>query len=231
MASESTQETRIRDHVFISYSHKDIKWMEKFRAQLSVIQQTVLEIWSDERIESGQNWLEEINAAIARARVALLLVTPDFFASEFIRDHELPKILTRHQGKGLFLSWVPIRHTAYQKSYLAKIQAAISDPGRPLRDRSEAEQDLAMSQIAGMIGEKLAQSVRVSGDERQRLMENVRERLKGRFEVLEEVGYGDTSIVFRGRQGLRDCAVKVMVSGKLSPGERKNLKELLGKAA
>src|SRR5262249_16491066 len=53
----------------------------------------------------------------------------------------------------------------------------------------------------------------------------------GRFEVLEEVGYGDTSIVFRGRQGLRDCAVKVMVSGKLSPGERKNLKELLGKAA
>jgi hypothetical protein len=40
MASESTQQIRVRDRVFISYSHKDHEWMEKFRAQLKVIQQT-----------------------------------------------------------------------------------------------------------------------------------------------------------------------------------------------
>ena len=114
-------------------------------AQLSALQQTKrLEIWSDKRIQPGQNWLEEIDAAIARAGVALLLATPDFFASQFIRNHELPKILKKHQGEGLFLYWVPIRHTAWQQSYLATIQAAISDPERPLRDRSEAEQDRAM---------------------------------------------------------------------------------------
>jgi internalin A len=120
MASESTQETRMRDEVFISYSHEDTVWMEKFRAQLSALQQTKrLEIWSDKRIQPGQYWLEEIDAAIARAGVALLLATPDFFASQFIRNHELPKILKKHQGEGLFLYWVPIRHTAWQQSYLA----------------------------------------------------------------------------------------------------------------
>jgi serine/threonine protein kinase len=231
MASESAQETRMRDQVFISYSHKDAEWMEKFSAQLKVIQQTSrLEIWSDERIESGQNWQEEIDAAIGRARVALLLASADFFASEFIRNHELPEILKRHQGEGLFLYWVPIRHAAYPKSYLANIEAA-SDPKRPLRDLSEAEQDRTMSGIALKIGEKLGQSVRMPGDARQRLREDVRERLKGRFDVLEEIGCGDTSIVFRGRQGLQECAVKVLVSGGVSSGERENLRVLLDKAA
>src|SRR5262245_7239322 len=88
-----------------------------------------------------------------------------------------------------------------------------------------------MAEITLEIGETLGQSVRVPGDERQRLMEVVRKRLKGRCEVVEEVGCGDTSIVFKGKQGMRDCAVKVLVSGGVSSGERKNLKKLLDKAA
>ena len=231
MASESTQEIRMRDQVFISYSHQDAEWMKKFSAQLKLIQRTgCLDIWSDERIKSGQNWQQEIDAAIAKARVALLLATPDFFASEFIQNEELPKILKRHQEKGLFLYWVPIRHGAYPKSYLVNIQAA-SDPKQPLRDLSEADQDRIMSQIALDIGEKLGQSVRVVSDARQQLMENVRERLKRRFEVIEEIGCGDTSIVFRGRQGLRDFAIKVLVSGGVSPSERETLRAFLRGAA
>jgi serine/threonine protein kinase len=169
--------------------------------------------------------------AIAKVRVALLLATPDFFDSEFIHNEELPKILKRHQDKGLFLYWVPIRHGAYSKSYLADIQAA-SDPKQPLRDLSEADQDRIMSQIAMDIGEKLGQSVRVVGHARQHLMENVRERLKGHgFDVIEEIGCGDTSIVFRGRQGLREFGIKVLVSGGVSATERETLRALLDKAA
>jgi serine/threonine protein kinase len=231
MASESTPETRMRDQVFISYKHKDAEWMKKFSAQLSVIRQTGrLDIWSDKRIKPGQNWRQEIDAAIARARVALLLVTPDFFESEFIQNEELPKILKRHRERGLFLYWVPIRSGAYPKSFLADFQAA-SDIDKPLQAQSEADQDRIMSQIADKIGETLGQSVRVVGDERQRLMEQVRQRLKGRFEVIEEIGCGNTSIVFRGRQGLRDVAIKVLVSGDVSFGERATLRAFLHDAA
>jgi serine/threonine protein kinase len=180
--------------------------------------------------KSGQDWEKEIDAAIGRACVALLLASADFFASEFIQNEELPKILKRHQSEGLFLYWVPIRHAAYPRSRLADIQAA-SDIKRPLEGLSEAEQNRIMSEITLEIGEKLGQSVRVAGDARQRVMEKVREQLRGRFEVLEEVGCGDTSIVFRGRQGLRECAVKVLVSGGVSAGERDNLRALLDKAA
>jgi hypothetical protein len=184
MTSEPTQETRMRDQVFISYRHEDAEWMKKISAQLKVIQQTGrLEIWSDERIKSGQNWQQEIDAAIARARGALLLVTPAFFASEFIQNQELPKILERHQKEGLFLYWVPIRHGAYLKSSLADIQA-FGNLDRPLRDLSEADQDRIMSQIAMDIGEKLGQSVHVTGDARQDLREKVKARLS-HFDVRE----------------------------------------------
>src|SRR5262249_54363447 len=232
MASESTQQTRMRDEVFISYSHKATEWMDKIRAHLTVIQQTGrLKIWSDQQLEAGQNWQKELDTAIARARVALLLTSAEFFASEFIQNEELPKILKRHQEEGMFLYWVPIRHAAYRKSILANFQAAC-DPNRPLRDLSEGEQDRTMSEIALKIGEKLGKSVTVAGYERQRLMENVRERLKGRFEILEAIGCGDTSITFRGQQGLREYAVKALVSGgRFSSEERENLRALLGKAA
>lgn len=231
MASELTPASRMRDQVFISYSHKDVEWMERFSAQLKVVQQTDrLEIWADDRIESGQSWQGEIETAIARARVALLLTSADFFASKFIQNDELPNILKRHQEHGLFLYWVPIRHAAYPMSRLAGIQAA-SDPKRPLQGLSEAEQERIMSEIALEIGEKLGQSVRVAGDARQRVMEDVRQRLRGRFEVIDEIGSGDTSIVFRGRQGLREYAVKVLVSGGVSSGERDALKACLDKAS
>jgi len=231
MASESTQETRMRDQVFISYSHQDAEWMDKIRSHLTVIQQTDrLDIWSDERIEAGQYWQQEIDAAIAKARVAVLLLTPDFFSSKFIQNDELPKILKRHREDGLFLYAVPIRHGAYQQSVLGEIQHA-SDDAQPLGGLSEAEQDRIMSQIALDIGEKLGQSVRMAGGARRQLMEDVRKRLRGRLEVIEEIGCGDSSIVFRGQQGLRDFAIKVLVSGGVSPSEREVLGAFLRDAA
>ena len=169
MVCELTRVSRMRDQVFISYSHKDIAWIERFSTHLTVIQQTDrLVAWSDKRIQSGQNWQAEINDAIARSCVALLLASPDFFASAFIKNEEFPEILKRHRDKDLFLYWVPIKHAAYEKSWLADFQAA-SDPKQPLQGRSEAEQDRLMSEIALGIGEKLGQSVRVAGGARQNL--------------------------------------------------------------
>jgi serine/threonine protein kinase len=226
MPAELPQEARMRDQVFISYSHKDTAWMERFKAQLAVIEDR-LEIWSDERIDSGQNWQEEIDNAIARSRVALLLASADFLNSKFIRNEELPKILKKHQEKDLFLYWVPIRSAPYSLSRLAGIQAA-SNPERALEELSEAAQNRLMSEIAIRIGEKLGQSVRIAGDARQTLIERVRQLLRElRIEILEEIGCGDTSLVLKGRQGLREYAIKVLVNGGLSASERANLKARL----
>ena len=108
MVSELGQQVRMRDQVFISYSHKDVEWMERFSTHLKAIGQTGrLKTWTDHQIEPGQDWRAEIEAAMARASVALLLTSADSLASEFIQKEEIPTLLKKHQNEGLFLYWCP----------------------------------------------------------------------------------------------------------------------------
>ena len=65
--------------VFISYSHKDEVWKDRLVTHLGVLQQEgLLDLWDDRRIGAGGNWYQKIEEAIARASVAVLLVSADF---------------------------------------------------------------------------------------------------------------------------------------------------------
>src|SRR6476469_5259892 len=97
----------VRDKIFISYSHEDTAWRDRFALMLAPRMNTASKLWSDELIPPGARWSEEINTAISSSRVALLLVTPHFLTSTFINETELPEIL-RQQSDGLLVRWVPV---------------------------------------------------------------------------------------------------------------------------
>jgi internalin A len=83
-----------RDQLFISYSHRDESWLEEFVTMLAPVQKSgSLNIWSDKEIRAGEDWSAKIQEAICRAKIALLLVSGAFLASDFIQKSELPKIL------------------------------------------------------------------------------------------------------------------------------------------
>jgi WD40 repeat protein len=52
-----------------------------------------LEVWNDERTVTGEQWRPTIADAITRSRVALLLVSGSFLASDYIMRRELPALL------------------------------------------------------------------------------------------------------------------------------------------
>jgi internalin A len=100
----------VRRELFISYSHRDLKWLEQLRTHLKPLERNYnLERWDDSRIKPGDKWLVEIEQALARAAVALLLVSPDFVASDFIDRKEMPSLLDAAQNQGLEILWVPLR--------------------------------------------------------------------------------------------------------------------------
>jgi hypothetical protein len=82
--------------VFISYSHKDKKWCDLFKTMSKPLERYVgLTFWSDADIEPGRKWPEKIHAALESATVAVLLVSANFLASDFIADVELHHQLNR----------------------------------------------------------------------------------------------------------------------------------------
>ncbi|XXX74160.1 toll/interleukin-1 receptor domain-containing protein [Sorangium sp. So ce134] len=95
-----------RPTVFISYSRADTEWKDRLVAHLGVLQkQELLELWDDGRVGAGDAWKPEIDAAIRRASVAVLLISADYLSSPLALDEEIPHLLKRrHDGRFCILA-------------------------------------------------------------------------------------------------------------------------------
>jgi hypothetical protein len=90
-----------RSQIFISYSHADRTWLARLRKQLSPLERREeLDVWADTNLTPGDLWRDEIEAALERAKVAILIITTDFLASTFITQVELPALLAAAQKGG-----------------------------------------------------------------------------------------------------------------------------------
>jgi hypothetical protein len=112
--------------VFISYSHKDAKWLDKLKLFLRPLEdQDLIRVWDDTEIQPGAQWLDEIQKALGSARVAVFLVTQDLLNSPFIRDKELPALLEAANNRGCLIFGIAVSSTTFEDSPLARFQGAI----------------------------------------------------------------------------------------------------------
>ena len=76
---------------------------------------------------------------IEDAKVALLLVSENFLASDFITKNELPPLLEAAQHKGVLVLWLALSAIGGKETPIAGFQG-LNDPGKPLSEMSEDEQ-------------------------------------------------------------------------------------------
>lgn len=148
-----------RTKVFISYSHRDADQLERLTTHLKPLQRCGrVDAFADTRIGLGDDWRERIEHALARARVAILLVTADFAASDFIAEHELPPLLAAAQDPDDPVTVIPVFVSqAHGLPEALTGLEGVGSPDRPLLNRNEGEQETAWAELSKAIESLLPQ--------------------------------------------------------------------------
>ena len=140
-----------RTQVFISYSHADAEYLGRLKVHLRPFErQGAVDLWADSRITAGQRWKQEIAAAMDRAVMAILLVSADFLASDFIAENELPPLLEAAQKHGVKILPVVLKPCAFSDLPAISQFQSVNDPKKPLvslteNDREQVWYDLAVA--------------------------------------------------------------------------------------
>ena len=172
-----------RRQLFISYSHRDGEWVERLRRMIRPLEQRYgLERWDDSRIQAGGLWKQEIEQALASASVALLMVSADFLASDFVTLSELPPLFLAAKQEGLRILWLPLRPSLWKHIPEIEQYQAVIPPGRTLAEMAEVEQERVFVQIAELI----LSTFQEQEESRARLRKQEEKRLARELQAREQ---------------------------------------------
>src|SRR5215831_21074494 len=144
--SSRTQE---RTKVFISYSHKDEKWLRRLEIHLRpLVRDSGIETWDDKKIHPGSKWREEIKNAIESAKVAVLLVSADFLASDFIATDELPSLLNAAQEDGATILPVIVSPSRFRHTQSLSQFQTVNNPSKPLTSMDKHKREEVFVQVS-----------------------------------------------------------------------------------
>jgi hypothetical protein len=169
--------------VFISYAHTDNespepskRWLNRLLEQLQpLVLQDKVKAWSDTQIEAGQLWDQSIKIQLQSAKAAVLLLSPAFLASKYIRNSELPVLLMNAMNEGRTVIPIILRPCLFTETKfkyphpvkgpgelsLSVFQSA-NPPSKSLNSMQEHEQDQVLVSVAQRIL-KLAQQAPLGG--------------------------------------------------------------------
>lgn len=114
--------------VVLSYSHKDEALRNELDAHLSVLRRlNIVETWHDRKLVPGQSWDPRIKEMIYAADVILLLLSADFFNSDYCYDEEMKIALERHSRGEAVVVPVLARPCQWKQTEIAAIHGLPKD--------------------------------------------------------------------------------------------------------
>ena len=144
--------------VFISYSHEDEACKEQLVTHLGVLKHAVKPvIWHDRCIDAGKKWDDEIRRNMTCASVAILLISPNFLNSDYIREKEVSYLRERQKQEQLTIVPFIIRDCAWEQVEWLRSLQVLPPNGRPVLDGDNRQQNRDMKQLVEEICKLLRQ--------------------------------------------------------------------------
>ena len=118
--------------VFISYSHRDEKALDRLHTHLAVLRRTnLIAAWYDREILAGGEVDHDIESNLDNSEIFLALVSPDFLASNYCYEREMEVALKRHEQGALRVIPIILEPCDWRSSPLGRLKALPKD-GKPI---------------------------------------------------------------------------------------------------
>ena len=144
----------MRDSIFICYSQKNKPLLEEVLEMLNGLNHQIdvpIQSWSDQAIKGGERWKQEIQTAINRTKVAILLISRPMLASEFIKKEELPQFYKLEKAKQITIIPLYIQKCTAPEAMNAFQAPAPNGPENPWNTLTEPEQDDTLANLGERI--------------------------------------------------------------------------------
>jgi tetratricopeptide (TPR) repeat protein len=133
-------------NIFYSYSHKDEELCKKLITALSPLRREgLINNWYDRKIGPGEEWRKAIDEHLDKSRVILLLISPDFVASDYCYDIEMGRAMELFKSGKACVIPIILRPADWHYLPFAELQALPKD-GKPVTtwpDEDEAFLEIA----------------------------------------------------------------------------------------
>lgn len=127
-------------NLFYSYAHEDEKSCEEIMRSLEPLRdEGVISEWYDRRITAGEDWRSQISENLDRAKIVLLMVSPNFLDSEYCMGVELMQALDRHWERQCRIVPIILLKSHWKGTRFGSFQALPQD-AKPVADwQNQAE--------------------------------------------------------------------------------------------
>ena len=84
--------------IFCSYAHEDQLFVDRLKTHfVTLTRLKPLVLWADTEIRAGEEWETTIQKNLDTAHIILLLVSPDFMASDYCYSKEMQRAMERYK--------------------------------------------------------------------------------------------------------------------------------------
>jgi len=123
---------------FISYSHRDRDALDRLHTHLaSLRREGRIDAWFDREILAGGEIDEEIERELETCDLFLLLVSPDFLASDYCVESEMRRALERHESGEARVVPIIVEPCDWTSGPLRRLKAVPQD-GKPISEWTNA---------------------------------------------------------------------------------------------
>ncbi len=194
--------------VFFSYSHKDEDLRKQLDVHLAPLRRGhLISAWNDRKIDIGTAWDAEISAQMQAADIIVLMLSPDFLASDYCNDTEIPAALARHASGDATVIPVVLRPFNWFGSPVAHLQ---SIPRDKKAVTTWADRDEAFVNVAEGIREEASRMLELR---RQQALQREAAHQRYQMKVVEMLSDGRISLVER------ETLDELMAELKLKPAD------------